>query len=172
MGGFLSFVPILYVTQMQCWGQWIHLNVVWPPCHSADELYYRYAPGNKSAQLQALRVTDTYKDRFSSYRCCSLWNFLSVHEKVRKANIPVPYSHRAQSCQLIGRGDIKSNQLHPKQPVSSEAFPCCDNGPLIWGSLFPKPQTSSGPEMIGMFFLDGARYGLQPCPSSLPTISL
>ena len=33
-----------------------------------------------------------------------------------------------QSCQLIGRPDIKSNQLGPLQPVLSNAFPWCDNG--------------------------------------------
>lgn len=40
------------------------------------------------------------------------------------------YVHRdaVQSCQLIGRSDIRSNQLSPLQPLFSNAFSWCDNG--------------------------------------------
>lgn len=44
--------------------------------------------------------------------------------------------------------------------------------PPIWWLPIPKATDTLQPKMIDMFFLDGARYGSQPCSSGLPTISL
>lgn len=46
------------------------------------------------------------------------------------------------------------------------------SAPPIWWLPIPKATDTLQPKMIDMFFLDGARYGLQPCSSALPTISL
>lgn len=46
------------------------------------------------------------------------------------------------------------------------------SAPSIRWLPIPKATDTLQPKMIDMFFLDGARYGSQPCSSALPTISL
>lgn len=109
---------------------------------------------------QIIKMKSTAKATFSS-PVCPLPLFQSL----------IPYTHRVQSCQLIGHCDIKSNQLGPLQPVHSDAFPCCDNGlgsSYIGGACSQSHRHAPASEWLTCFSLMVADMAYNLVPALFP----